>query len=164
MKSSGNNNDNVILCRRHASISSLLQCPGRLSQPIAYWRDSRPRHCSRADILAWRPSKFTLLYKYLMYFLLTLDEYDNSSRQLIRSSFQVMAFCPFDIMPLYYLNHHWLTIWSLWSHFNEIWIKIQMFSFKDMVVKMSSCDLQIDGHSQRSICVCTQPTRDGVTV
>ena len=24
----------------------------------SYWRDSRPRHCSRADIPAWRPQKY----------------------------------------------------------------------------------------------------------
>ena len=57
MRSSGNNDNSVILFGRHAGISSLLQCLGRLSQPTAYWRDSRPRHCSRADIPAWRPQK-----------------------------------------------------------------------------------------------------------
>ena len=35
MRSSGNNDDSVILFGRHAGISSLLQCLGRLSQPIA---------------------------------------------------------------------------------------------------------------------------------
>ena len=66
VRSSGNNDNSVILFGRHSGISSLLQCLGRLSQPIAperiaslgrYWRDSRPRHCSRADIPAWRPKK-----------------------------------------------------------------------------------------------------------
>ena len=62
IRSSGNNDNSVILFRRHAGISSLLQCLGRLSQPIAigmtcYWHDSRPWHCSRADIPAWRPKK-----------------------------------------------------------------------------------------------------------
>ena len=65
MRSSGNNDNSVILFGRHAGISSLLQCLGRLSQPCnsalaslgRYWRDSRPRHCSRADIPAWRPQK-----------------------------------------------------------------------------------------------------------
>ena len=69
VRSSGNNDNSVILFGCHAGISSLLQCLGRLSQPIAvtansYWRDSRPRHCSRADIPAWRPKKITLLYKW----------------------------------------------------------------------------------------------------
>ena len=35
MRSSGNNDNSVILFGRHAGISSLLQCLGRLSQPIA---------------------------------------------------------------------------------------------------------------------------------
>ena len=35
MRSSGNNDNSVILLGRHAGISSFLQCLGRLSQPIA---------------------------------------------------------------------------------------------------------------------------------
>ena len=35
MRASGNNDNSVILFGRHAGISSLLQCLGRLSQPIA---------------------------------------------------------------------------------------------------------------------------------
>ena len=51
VRSSGNNDNSVILFGRHAGISSLLMLLR------CYWRDSRPLHCSRANISAWRPKK-----------------------------------------------------------------------------------------------------------
>ena len=48
-----------ITCR----IAVLIEGVGNAYSLGRYWRDSRPRHCSRADIPAWRPNKITLLYK-----------------------------------------------------------------------------------------------------
>ena len=58
VRSSVDNDNTVIFFGRHVGISSLLQCLGCLSRPIApslRWCDIRPRRCSWADIPTWRP-------------------------------------------------------------------------------------------------------------
>ena len=56
VRSSGNNDNSVILFGHHAGISSLLQCLGRAKRG-RYWHDSHPQHYSRADKPAGHPHK-----------------------------------------------------------------------------------------------------------
>ena len=80
-----------------------------------YWRDSRPRHCSRADIPAWRPQKSH-------YCIIGSDNGLSPGRR----------------QAIIWTNARILVIRTLGTNFSEILSKIHTFSFKKMCLKMSS--------------------------
>ena len=80
-----------------------------------YWRDSRPRHCSRADIPAWRPKKSH-------YCIIGADNGLSPGRR------QAIIWTIAGI----------LLIGPLGTNFSEISIIILTFSFIKMRLKVSS--------------------------
>ena len=84
-----------------------------------YWRDSRTRYCSRADIPAWRPQK-------LHYCIIGSDN----------------GLPPGRNQAIIWTSAGILLIGPLGTNFSETVIDIQTFSLKKMRLKMSSTERQ----------------------
>ena len=106
MRSSGNNDNSVILFGHHAGLSSLLQCLGRLSQPIA------PSLCS--DVIGVTAALGIAVWPIYQRGARTKSHYCINIRRTHQVLTNLLICCYFDKIKIFFtLTSHvvWLYYW-----------------------------------------------------